>query len=139
MEMPQAIGAGFRIGPVAAAAFASFLVGGLWYSPLLFGKAWMQANGFTEKDLEGGNPAVIFGGSFVMALAIATVLAGIIGRAGSLVSGATTGAILGLGLMAAAIVVVGLFERKPPALLLINGGYQLVTMTLMGAILGAWK
>jgi hypothetical protein len=139
MEMPQAIGAGFRIGPVVVAAVASFLVGGLWYSPLLFGRAWMQANGFSEKDLEGGNPAVIFGGSFVLALAIAVVLAGVIGRGGSLVTGATTGAVLGLGLMAAAIVVVGLFERKPASLLLINGGYQVTTMTLMGAILGAWK
>jgi uncharacterized protein DUF1761 len=139
MEMPQAIGSSFRIGPVVVAALASFLVGGLWYSPVLFGKAWMAANGFTDKDLEGGNPAVIFGGAFVLALVIATVLAGVVGRNGSLSSGAVTGAVLGLGVVAAAIVIVGLFERKPPALLLINGGYQLVTLTLMGAILGAWK
>ena len=57
-----------------------------------------------------------------------------IGRVASLVSGPVAGVVLGLGLGAAPIVVVGLFERKPPSLLLINGG-----LGLMGALLGAWK
>jgi hypothetical protein len=38
-----------------------------------------------------------------------------------------------------AIGVVALFERRPWTYLLVNGGYWVVTMTAMGAILGAWK
>jgi hypothetical protein len=26
--------------------------GGLWYSPAVFGKAWMRENGFTEESLK---------------------------------------------------------------------------------------
>ena len=33
---------------VLAAAVSTFVLGGLWYSPMLFGKAWMRANNFTE-------------------------------------------------------------------------------------------
>jgi len=38
---------------VILAAFSSFMLGGLWYSPLMFGKLWMNEN----KIVEGkGNP-----------------------------------------------------------------------------------
>jgi hypothetical protein len=37
---------------VLVAAISTFVLGGLWYSPLLFGKAWMRANNFNEADLQ---------------------------------------------------------------------------------------
>ncbi len=43
---------------IVAAALANFVIGGLWYSPALFGGAWMRANGFKPADLEQGSPAV---------------------------------------------------------------------------------
>ncbi len=48
---------------VIAAALATFLIGGLWYSPALFGRAWMSANNLTQEDLKG-SMAKIFGLSF---------------------------------------------------------------------------
>ena len=32
-----------------------------------------------------------------------------------------------------------LFERKPFALWLVNGGYSVVALTIMGLIIGAWQ
>ena len=52
---------------VLAAAVSSFLVGGLWYGPL-FGKAWMNAFGFTEEELAGRNMPMVFGGALALAL-----------------------------------------------------------------------
>jgi hypothetical protein len=52
---------------VVAAAASSFLLGGVWYSAL-FAKPWMQAAGLSEAQAKSGNPAIIFGGSFVLAL-----------------------------------------------------------------------
>ena len=69
-----------NIWAVLVAALANFLIGGLWYSPALFGKAWMKANNFTDTDLQKGSPAVIFGVSalfsFIMATNLAFFLAG---------------------------------------------------------------
>ncbi len=36
---------------IVVAALSTFLIGGLWYSPLLFGKQWMSENNFTEDEL----------------------------------------------------------------------------------------
>src|SRR3989337_2384872 len=52
----------------AAAAVSTFVIGGLWYSPLLFHRAWARANGFTEADLAKGGTGKIFGIAFALAL-----------------------------------------------------------------------
>jgi hypothetical protein len=50
----------FNIWAVLVSALSTFLIGGLWYSPALFGKAWMRENGFTEESMKGTNMAKIF-------------------------------------------------------------------------------
>jgi hypothetical protein len=45
---------------VVAAAISTFVIGGLWYSPALFHRAWMSANGLTDADLARGGAAKIF-------------------------------------------------------------------------------
>jgi hypothetical protein len=37
---------------VLVAALVSMVIGGLWYSPLLFGNIWMKLSGITQKDVE---------------------------------------------------------------------------------------
>lgn len=46
---------------VVVAAALAFVLGDLWYSPLLFGKAWMRENNLSEEDLKKGSPTRIFG------------------------------------------------------------------------------
>lgn len=53
---------------VLAAAVSAFVLGGLWYSPVLFHKAWLAASGLTPEQAAAGNPAMIFGLSFLLAL-----------------------------------------------------------------------
>jgi hypothetical protein len=59
---------------VVAAAVSTFLIGGLWYSPLLFYKPWMKANGFGDNDVKGGE-GKIFGFAFLLSLVMAANLA----------------------------------------------------------------
>ena len=125
---------------VFAAALAAFLIGGLWYSPALFQKPWMAANRLTDADLTGGNMMAIFGGSFLLSLIMAANLAAFLADPATTTAwGATAGFLAGFGWIALGIAVVGLFERRPISYALINGGYWTVTMTAMGAILGAWR
>jgi hypothetical protein len=58
---------------VVAAAVSTFVIGGLWYSPALFGRAWMSANNFTQEDLSKSNMAKIFGLSFIFALLMSQI------------------------------------------------------------------
>ena len=124
---------------VGAAALCTFLVGGVWYSPLLFGKTWAQENQLSDEVLKKGNPALIFGGSFVLALLMAFNLAAFIGPEADLAFATTAGFAAGFGWVAMAMGITYLFERKSLKLFAINAGYHVITFTLMGAILGAWR
>jgi Protein of unknown function (DUF1761) len=125
---------------VLAAAVSAFVLGGLWYSPLLFYRPWLRANGFTDADVQKGNPATIFGFAFVFSLLMAANLAAFLGTPDTTAAwGATAGALAGFGWVAPGIGVVALFERRPWSYVLVNGGYWGVALTIMGAILGVWR
>ena len=53
---------------VIAAAVVSFFIGGLWYSPVMFLKAWQRGAGVTDAQLQSGHPLKIYGGGLVLSL-----------------------------------------------------------------------
>ncbi|MGE0772608.1 MAG: DUF1761 domain-containing protein [Cyclobacteriaceae bacterium] len=128
-----------NIWAILVAAVSTFLIGGLWYSPAVFGKAWMKENGFTEESLKGGNMAKIFGLAFFLGLIAAINLAMFIGPDADVSFGAFAGFAAGFGWVATFVGTHYLFERKSFKLFLINAGYSVVALTVMGIIIGAWK
>lgn len=125
---------------VLVAALSTFLLGGLWYSPMLFGKVWMRANNFTDKDLQTFSKARMFGWSFVFSLVMAANLAMFLaGPTTNLTWGIAAGALAGVGWVAMAIAIIGVFENRSWTYILINGGYMMFAFIIMGAILGAWR
>ena len=120
------------------AAVSAFVIGGLWYSPALFGNAWMRAAGLSAADLAKGKPAVTFGISFVLALIASLVFALFLGPAPALGLALGAGASAGSCWVAASFGINYAFERKPLALFLINGGYHTVQFTVYGLIMGLW-
>lgn len=129
----------FNIWAVLVAALSTFLIGGLWYSPALFGKAWMRENGFTEESLKGGNMAKIFGLAFFLGVIAAVNLAMFMGPENDPAKGAMWGFLAGFGWVATFVGTHYLFERRSMKLFLINAGYSVVALTVMGLILAAWK
>ncbi len=123
---------------VLVAALSGFLLGGLWYSPLMFARAWMALSGLSEERLRRDSPVRIFGPSFLLALVSALVLALFLGPTATATFGLVAGALVGAGWVATSMGVTYLFERKPLRLFLIDAGYHLVHFAVMGAILGAW-
>ncbi|WP_291378956.1 DUF1761 domain-containing protein [Demequina sp.] len=119
---------------VGLAALSMFLIGGAWYS-VLFPGAWQRAAGLSSEALQSG-AARVFVGSLVLALVIAGSLAAFIGSQ-SVAFGTVVGAVAGLTFFAAPLWIVYLFERRSLALAAINGGYGVVSFTVMGLIVGA--
>jgi Protein of unknown function (DUF1761) len=115
---------------------ASLVVGGLWYSPALFGKAWQRTAGLSDEQAKSGNMAMIFGLTFVLSVVAAYVFAMFLGPSMSLAGAVGAGFSAGLCWVAAAFGINYLFERRPLALWLINGGYHTLQFTLFGLILG---
>jgi hypothetical protein len=128
-----------NIWAILAAALSAFLVGGLWYSPILFGRLWQKANGFAA-DQPPPPTAKIFGLSFILTLVMAVNLAMFLNDSKTnLAWGATAGFLAGFGWVAMGIGVVSLFELRPWTYVIVNGGYLTVALVLMGAIIGAWR
>lgn len=124
---------------VIVAALSTFLIGGLWYSPAVFGKAWMRENGLTEDELKKSSMMKIFSLAFVLALVAAINLAMFLGPEDRPAWGALWGFAAGFGWVAMFVGTHYLFERKSFRLFLINAGYSVVALTIMGVILAAWK
>jgi hypothetical protein len=116
---------------------ATLLIGGLWYSPLLFAHAWQRETGLSDDVLRSGSVPRRFGLTFVLGLVAATVFALFIGNAMTVGQATAAGAAAGLAWVAASFGINYLFEHRSAKLWLINGGYHTVQFTAFGAIIGA--
>src|SRR5947207_7049671 len=113
-----------HIPAIFVATISAFILGGLWYSPLLFGPAWQRASGVSDETLKTRSQAKVFSISFVLTLIMAANLAAFLNQPTTTMSwGATAGFLAGFGWAALSIAVISLFESRPLAYMLINGGY----------------
>jgi hypothetical protein len=124
---------------ILAAAVSTFLVGGLWYSPVLFGKAWQRETGLSDEALKQRNPAKVFGPAFLLALLMAANLAAFLGPEATVGFAVAAAFAAGFGWVALGMGVTYLFEARSLRLWLIDAGYHAVSFPLMGLILGLWK
>jgi len=129
----------FNFVAIFVAALMSFAIGGLWYSPLLFARAWMKEAGLTEQQTKDAPMGRIFGLAAVASLVMAFNLAAFIGPKASLGFGLFAGAAAAIGWVAMSLGVIYLFEQRSLKLWLINSGYQVIAYTLMGGLIGVWK
>ena len=124
---------------VLLAAVSSFLLGGLWYSPALFGSIWNAENGGQGQDQKhSGHPAKVFGVSFVFSLIAAVCFAVWLGPAPPIDTALKAGALAGFGFVAASFGINYQFAQRSFKLWLIDGGYHTVQFLLFGLVLGLW-
>lgn len=116
-------------------------LGSVWYSNALFFQPWIRMSGISEAQVRAGLPkalAVDFIGSLLMALALAHVIHWGEAEPNNVVVGLFAGFLCWLGFVAFTGINVVTYEHKPLKLYLLNSGYQLVSMLIMGAILAIW-
>ena len=129
---------------VIVAAIAMFGLGAVWYSPVLFVKQWAKAAGINRDAMRersvGRSFVWIMLGAFVLTLIMAANLAFFLAGPSTTLGFAAGAAIAaGLGWATLSFWIISLFEQRPFAYVLINGGYLTVGFALMGLILGLWR
>jgi len=128
----------FNIWAVLVAAVSGFVLGGLWYSPALFGKAWQRESGVTDEQMKNANMGLIFGLTFVLCVVASFVFAMFLGPRPPMALGLGAGFAAGLCWVGASFGINYLFERRSLKLFLINAGYHTLQFTLIGLILALW-
>ena len=128
---------------VLIAGVAAFILGGLWYSPIFFGNAWMKSAGLSKKDIDkhkSREMARAYITSFLMSLITAYVLAYLIKYIGAVtwIDGLIVAFGVWLGFIATVSTGVVLWEGKPLKFYFINVLYHLVSLILMAEILVFW-
>ncbi len=136
--------AGINVLAVLLAAAAGWGVGMPWY--MAFAKPWMTANDLTkEKIVErqsrpgGARPFIL---AFAACMVMAWVLAGLIGHLGpgqvTIRNGVISGLFCWVGFVVTTMVVNNSFAGRSLTLVAIDGGYWLVVLIIMGAVIGAF-
>ena len=123
---------------VLLAAIAAMAVGALWYSPLLFVKAWLKETGLSEKDMKKGmSPMAAMGVGFLVQLLSAYVLAHflVLVQADSMQEALQAGFWIWLGFIATTQIGSVLWETKSIKYFVINAAHTLLSMLVMAAVL----
>lgn len=129
---------------VLLAALSAMVVGSVWYTPAVFGKAWMRlANIKPNQKINGIQMTRLYGVAFVIALVTAYVLAHVAYLSNQFFGSTfmqdalTTGFWLWLGFTAARLLMHDMFEGRPGKLTFLNVAHEFVTVMVMALIIGA--
>jgi len=125
---------------VLVAGVAYMILGALWYSPVLFGSAWMKGIGKTKeqvtKDASFLNYLIGLVGAFIASYGIARIMLWT-GR-GSVADGIVIGLLAGICFVLTTMGINDTFEKRPAGLTIINILYHIVGFIVAGIIIGAW-
>ncbi len=124
---------------VIIAAIASYALATLWYA-VIFGKTWQKLTGITGTKPAPLNIVLSLIGSFLMSfvlyhsIAFGNYYVGTTGINGGLMGGFFSW----LGFVAPVTLMTKLYERKPWGLWLLDNGFWLISLLVMGSILSVW-
>jgi len=129
---------------ILAAAAASMILGFIYYTPNVLGNTWMKLAGLSKDEMEKGKKSM--GQTVVLALVGALVMAYVFAHvidfsgARDASSGAQGGFWMWLGFVATTSAGRFLWEKKRPwSLWVLDNGYHLLNLIIMGMILGTWR
>ena len=124
--------------PVIAAVVAAFIISAIWYSPMLFGRQWIQLRSealhvVPNAQIAPWKPFVEFAREILIACVLARFIARLkIDRVSEALS---FGLWIWMGFPVAMLVGASLWDNKPWALGLIHGGDWLTKMLAMSVVI----
>jgi hypothetical protein len=125
---------------VLVAGASSMVVGGIWYANGVFGKKWQAAAGLSDEQIKSGAVKAM-GLTLLLSVLMALVLSVMMDYMGAAtwLDGLLAALVVWGGFVFTTHTSNALFNQKTGTLLWLYLGNQLITLLLMGAILGAWQ
>ncbi len=124
---------------VLVAAVANYLIATVWYA-LIFPRVWQKLTGITDMKPSPLNIVLVFIGSLILSYVLYhSIVFGdaYVNMKG--VGGGLMGGFFGwLGYIAPVTLSTKLYEKKPWGLWLLDNGFWLISLLVMGAIQSAW-
>ena len=125
---------------LVVAALIRIALGAAWYSPIGFIERWRTAVGIDEATMKAGMlRAVAFDVVGALVMAFVLVHAVVYAEAATLGQGAAVGFFNWLGFVAVVLFSATMHEHRPIRYFMINAGYNLIALILMGAVLAVWR
>jgi hypothetical protein len=129
---------------VILSVIAAMVVGFIWYSKGVFGTVWMRLAGLDsdkmKKGMVGPMLATVVGAFFTAyILAHMAFLSHAFFKNSFFMDSVNTAFWLALGISATTLLIHNSFERKPWKLTAISIGNRLVTLIVMGAVIGLFQ
>ena len=125
---------------LAVAAAIKTVIGMIWFAPATFGSRWIRYVQCDPEELKRGLPKALLAdviSNFVMAYVL--VHSAHYAGAANAGQGAAVGFFNWLGFVAVATLFSVTFEQRPLGLWVINNGFHLVGLVIMGIIVTVWK
>lgn len=128
---------------MAISALIPTLIGFVYYSKPLFGNLWMTSSGMTDEKVKQGNMPLIIGLSVVMSFFLSFFLLnfnngpGQEGQYDTFKHGAFHGLIIAIIIVMPIVVSKSLYEQKSWKITLVDIGYWVISLALMGGLLDA--
>lgn len=125
--------------PVIIATIIAYVIGMLWYSPILFGKQWLKLSKINPKGMKMGAGTLL--GGLIVTFIFTFILAIVISWSNPInfIDGAIVGFIVWIGFIATLMFNMVLYQKKPMALYLIDVLHYLVILVINGGILAVWR
>lgn len=121
---------------IAVGTIAAFLFGFLWYAPPVFGRTWQRHTGISDAQMKDGKVLLRMGPALVLTFIMGVMLDVILpSELMKWDEGAVNGLLIGLGLTAPALALQYIFARKSVHLFLIDAGYTVFALMILGAVL----
>jgi hypothetical protein len=129
---------------VFVAAVLTFVLGAIWYSPVLFARQWMDAHGYTpetaaERRTRGALRAYAISLACYVIMAYVLALLVEYTNATGPAQGLWLGILAWLGFVATTGLTAQVFSDKRFATWVIDAAYQLASLLAMGLILASWR
>ena len=117
--------------PIMGAAVGQWVLGALWYSPVLFGRMASKGMAVDAKAADR-RWALSMLMTFAANISVSVVLLHMILLNGvyGIRGGAKFGFVAGLGLVAAPMLATYIYEKRPLRLFLVNAAYWVVALTI---------
>ena len=126
--------------PVIVGAIIYYVLGAIWYSPVLFLKPWLRSQGQDAPVTDA--MAIVVPAVSILVMSVATGALAVATASTTLSAGIVLGLTVGIGYACAIAFLDAGTDRTKPApwtWFAIGAAYHVIGLAIVGALVGAWR